>query len=197
MPNPNQPFEVAVQLSLAGVPVTGLTNVDFTVGVVQLQFIDPTGASPAPVLLTAGTEYEVEEMLPLPARGTYALKFDGTMIPDEGDYALVIIKAGVFDALDGVVEVRGPTDLDEVLALAGKNVVGIPSGYDTNGNITGITLFFFATKTDAQTYIDEYFTVPVGTVSPATQALVTDYLEEASVYSPITGRMEGFIRKKD
>ena len=200
---PNQPFEIVVQLSLAGVPVTGLTGAaDFTLGVVKIQQINPVGASGGTVSLTATVEYEVEELQTGAALGTYALKFDGSMIPDEADYLITVVKGGVFDPLEGVVEVRGPTDLDELLALAGKNVVGIPSGYDElTGNLSGITLFFFASKEDAEDYITEYFDPVlgggVGLVTAATAAKVTDFLEEATVYNAVNGRIEGFIRKKD
>lgn len=202
MPAPLQNFEIVLQLTLAGSPVTSLNDGDFSAGVVSLQKVEEAGVSPAPVPLTGGVEFTVEELQVPSGIGQYVLKMNGALIPTEGIYSLVITKPGTFDPLDGVVDVRGPTDLDELLALAGKNVVGIPSGYDaTTGNLTGITLFFFASKEDAEEYITEYFDPVlgggVGLVTPATAAKVTDFLEEATIYNSVNGRIEGFIRKKD
>lgn len=193
---PNLDFEVVVQLTLAGAAVAGLTDLDFSLGVVAVQSLDPDAPSPPLVNLTGGTEFTVEELQPGRGLGMYALKFVGAVIPLEGQYSLSLVKPGTFDPLAGVLDVRPPSDIDEALSLLGKNVVGIPSGYDANGQVTGLTLYFFSTAADAQTYIDDYMSVPVGAVTPASQALVTGFLEEAAVYHPSTSLLQAFIRKR-
>ena len=192
---PGLDFEIVVQLTLGGSPVAGLDNSDFPLGSATFQLINPSAASGAPVNLTGGAEFEVEELQVGKGTGTYALKFDGSVIPTEGDYSIVLANPGIFDALSGVVRSAVPPDLAEALSLLGKNVVGIPSGYDANGQVTGMTVFFFASAADAETYIDDYTADPFGIVSPASSALVIGTLEEAATYAPDTSLLQAFIRK--
>jgi len=193
---PSQPFELILQLGQSGSAVSGLNSGDFLAGSIKLQFINPSGTSNAPINLS-GNEVVVEELLTGHGLGAYAFKFPGNLIPNEGLYILSIINAGVIDPLVGSVKVATPLDLNEIAALLGRNVVGVPNGYTESGKITGLFQYFFGSAADARTYVNDLQDSPVGTVSQASQNLVQGFLQEVATYDVITDRLNSFIRTRD
>jgi len=180
----NQPFMLVVNLSLAGVPVPGLTNLDFSSGDLRFRKLDTTGPSPAEQSLSPVTHFNVEEIHAL--SGTYAFKFVGSLIPTLGPHSLLFYKPAVFDMVQGTVDSKVAEIETELAWLAGKNTVGIVGGYDDNGQATYLTIYGFDSSTDAELFADN---------PGAHSSLVRYTTVENYNYDVTTGRTLRFVRK--
>lgn len=177
------PFTIIHQLSLGGVPVTGLTAAaDFVGGEVSLRLVNESGVSPAATVLVGDVDFTVEEIY----TGTYAFKFADTVISAAGLYVLRIYDPGVFDELVGVVDARNHDSLVELAWLAGKNTVRIVGGHDAAGRPTQVQMYGFDTAADA----DAFAADPVGASS-----LVRYLRQEDWRYATATGRLDKVIIK--
>ena len=181
----NQPFELVQKLTIVGVPAPGLTDASFPLGTVQLRKIDPTGPSPAPVSFTGGTEFTTEELWA--GSATYVFKFKDTVAVSSGLWA-VRIQGGpaALDELIGVVRFEA-YDLDaEVAWLNGKNVVGVASDHDSEGNATQVTIYGFDTAADADLFAD----------NPAAHAaLVRIVIQKDRTFRPSDGYLDKYVSK--
>ena len=181
----NQPFELVQKLTIVGVPAPGLLDASFPLGTVQIRKINPTGPSPAAVSLTGGTEFTVEELWA--GSGTYVFKFGDTVAASAGLWA-VRIQGGpaALDELIGVVRFES-YDIDaEIGWLNGKNVVGVASDHDADGNATQMTIYGFDTAADADLYADN---------PSAHAALVRIVIQKDRVFRPSNGYLDKYVSK--
>jgi hypothetical protein len=184
----NLPHLIVLELSLAGVPVLGLTAE--SLDLVTLRHVAPGGTSPAGATLSTEDDFTLEEL----GNGAYALTLAEGVLSSLGQWLIRVADAAEsFDAVSAVIEVAPATDTERLLWAAGVNTLGLAATYDADGRVTSWTVYGFDSADDAATYANEYANTG-GLVSDATQALVRHHAQDTFGFRP-DGRLKYILRQ--